>query len=119
MDAAHIMVVGSLPVDREVARYRAGEARSAIREFLRLASKPYEELSIDGKYSMRYNLIVLVGALAYLCIHIAVEEYGKTPSSYREALRVVAERLAPEVLQGVGGPCRPEEPAGVSVLDGR
>ena len=84
-----------MPVDHEVVRYRTGEARSAIRELLRLASKPYEELSIDEKYSMRYNLIVLVEALASLCIHIAVEEYGKTPSSYREALRIVAERLAP------------------------
>ncbi len=63
-----------MPVDREVVRYRAGEARSAIRELLRLVSKPYEKLNIDEKYSMR-----LVEALVSLCIHIAVEEYGKPP----------------------------------------
>lgn len=87
-----------MPADSEVVRYRVGEARSAIRELLRLVSKPYEGLSLDEKYSMRYNLIVLVEALVSLCTHIAVEEYGKPPSSYREALKTVVERHIPECV---------------------
>ncbi len=88
-----------MPADSEVVRYRVGEARSAIRELLRLVSKPYEGLSLDEKYSMRYNLIVLVEALVSLCTHIAVEEYGKLPSSYREALKTVVERHTPECVE--------------------
>ncbi len=42
---------------------------------------------------MRYNVVVLTESLVSLCMHIAVEAYNKTPTSYREAVKVVAERL--------------------------
>jgi len=42
---------------------------------------------------MRYNVVVLVESLVSLCMHVAVEAYAMTPASYREAVRVVAERL--------------------------
>lgn len=32
-------------------------------------------------------------SIASLCMHVAVEAYGKTPTSYRDAVRMVAERL--------------------------
>ena len=82
-----------LPVDKDVLRARVSEVNFAINELLRLTSKPFARLSIDERYAIRYNLIVLVESLVSLCMHIAVEAYGRTPSSYREAVRFVAERL--------------------------
>jgi uncharacterized protein YutE (UPF0331/DUF86 family) len=67
--------------------------RASIQELYRLTSKRYNELSTDEKYSIRYNIIVLVEALVALCSHIAVEELGKIPRSYRESVRIVAEYL--------------------------
>ncbi|MBO3800435.1 MAG: DUF86 domain-containing protein [Candidatus Brockarchaeota archaeon] len=37
--------------------------------------------------------MVLVESVVSLCMHIAVEAYVKTPATYREAVKVVAERL--------------------------
>ncbi|RLI04611.1 DUF86 domain-containing protein, partial [Candidatus Bathyarchaeota archaeon] len=65
----------------------------AIGELQRLTSKPYKKLTVDEKYSIRYNVVVLVESLVSMCIHVAVEVYAKKPVSYREAVRVVAERL--------------------------
>ncbi|MEM3437168.1 MAG: HepT-like ribonuclease domain-containing protein [Nitrososphaerales archaeon] len=42
---------------------------------------------------MRYNIVVLVESIVSLCIHVATEAYGKTLTSYREAVRFIAERL--------------------------
>ncbi|MGC9137246.1 hypothetical protein [Caldivirga sp.] len=42
----------------------------------------FENLNIDERYSMRYNLIVLVEALATVCLHVAIELYGLRPRSY-------------------------------------
>jgi uncharacterized protein YutE (UPF0331/DUF86 family) len=59
----------------------------------RLASKEFEELSVDEKYAIRYNIVVLVESLVSLCVHVASEGFGLSPSSYREVVRVVAESV--------------------------
>jgi len=82
-----------MPVDLDVVRSRVSDIKASIQELYRLTSKRYNELSIDEKYSIRYNIIVLVEALVALCSHIAVEELGKIPRSYRESVRTVAEYL--------------------------
>ncbi len=82
-----------MPVDPSVLRYRIDDIRSIISELKDLASKPFEELSIHEKYSMRYLVILLVEALVSLCAHISVEEYGKPLTSYRDAVRFVCRRL--------------------------
>jgi len=82
-----------MPVDDDVLKTRISEVSFAINELRRLTSKPFTRLNVDGKYSMRYNMVVLAESLVSLCMHIAVEAYAKTPTSYREAVRVVAERL--------------------------
>jgi len=82
-----------VPVDLDVVRSRVSDIKASIRELHRLTSKRYDELSVDEKYSMRYNVIVLVEALVALCSHVAVEELGRVPRSYRESVRIVAEHL--------------------------
>jgi len=83
-----------LPIDEDILRSKISEINFAISELLRLTSKPFVQLSIDEKYSIRYNLIILVESLVSLCMHIAVEAYAKTPLSYREAVKFVTERLS-------------------------
>jgi len=82
-----------MPVDADVLKSRVSEVVFAVKELERLTSKPFSQLSADEKYSMRYHVIVLVESLVSLCMHVAVEAYGKTPTSYREAVKLVAERL--------------------------
>jgi uncharacterized protein YutE (UPF0331/DUF86 family) len=48
---------------------------------------------VDEKYAIRYNIVVLVEALVSLCLHILSEVFGGRPTTYREAVRAVAERI--------------------------
>lgn len=82
-----------MPVDGDVLRSRISDVKSAIKELERLTSKPFTELNVDERYSMRYNIVVLVESLVSLCVHVATEAYDRKPTSYREAVRILAERL--------------------------
>ena len=55
-------------------------------ELERITSKQFEELSIDERYSMRYQIIVLAEAIGSLCLHISIEELGYEPDSYSDCL---------------------------------
>lgn len=50
-----------MPVD--VVRHRVMDIENTMRELRRLVEKGFEDLSTDEVYSMRYNIVVLVGAL--------------------------------------------------------
>jgi uncharacterized protein YutE (UPF0331/DUF86 family) len=64
-----------MPVDEDILRTRISEVRSAVNELKRLAYKEFRSLSLDERYSMRYNMVILVEAIVSLCLHIAVEAY--------------------------------------------
>jgi len=85
-----------MPVDRDVVVSRIIDVEEAINELKRITSKSFAEMSIDEVYSMRYNMIVLVEALASICLHIAVEHFGLRPRSYTECFREVSQRLRVE-----------------------
>ncbi len=87
-----------MPIDRDVVSSRIAEIRECIRELLKLASKPYEELSIYERYSMRYLIIVLVEALVSLCIHVAKEVFEYVPKSYVDCVKYVGEKLGVKCL---------------------
>lgn len=82
-----------MPVDDDVLRSRISEVRLAMDELQRLTSKPFAELNVDERYSMRYNIVVMVESLASLCVHLATEAYAQRPMSYREAVRAVVEKM--------------------------
>jgi uncharacterized protein YutE (UPF0331/DUF86 family) len=82
-----------MPIDSDVLKARISEITFVMNELRRLISKPFAQLSVDEKYSIRYNVIVLVESIVSLCMRIATEAYAKTQESYREAVKVVAERL--------------------------
>lgn len=79
-------------VDCEYLKSRIIEVRELMGEIRRLVSKRYAELSNDEKYSLRYQLIVLVEALGSMCLHIAIEDLGKEPESYSECFMLLESR---------------------------
>lgn len=82
-----------MPVDRDLVDSRADNAYEAMGELKRLVSKDFNSMSVDERYSMRYNVIILVEAIASLCLHVALEHYGLRPKSYSECFREVSQRL--------------------------
>lgn len=79
-------------VDIEYLKSRIKEVREVIGELLRISSKPYKELNLDERYSMRYQIVVLVETLGSLCLHIAAEEFGSEPKSYSECFNLLENR---------------------------
>lgn len=76
-------------VDIDYLKGRIGEIRKTIGELSRLVSKPYAEIDLDEKYSMRYQLVVLVEALGDMGMHIAIEDLGSEPRSYAECFKLL------------------------------
>lgn len=68
---------------------RIEEVRRTVGEISRLASKPYAEMGLDEKYSMRYQLVVLVEAMGDIGMHIAIEDLGSEPRSYAECFKLL------------------------------
>ncbi len=72
-----------MPVNVEQIRQRIIEILETRDELKRLTSKSYAELSLDEKYAIRYQIIVLAEALGSLCFQIAAEDFNRTPESTR------------------------------------
>ena len=47
---------------------------------------------MDEKYSLRYHVVVLVEALASICLHISIEGFGREPRSYPECFKLLEEK---------------------------
>lgn len=73
-----------MPVNLSYLKDRIVEVRQVVNELKTLFSKPYEELTIDKKNSIRYQIIVLAEAVGSICLHIAIEDLGQEPKSYSE-----------------------------------
>lgn len=82
-----------MPADKDIVKAKINEIFETLAELQRITSKDFNEMSIDEKYSMRYNIIVLVEALASLCFYIAIEHYNLNPRYYSECFKEVSERL--------------------------
>jgi len=80
-------------LDKGVVESRIKHVYEAVAELKRLASKRFEEMNVDERYSMRYNVIVLVESMASLCLHLALDYYGLRPESYSDCFREVSSRL--------------------------
>ncbi len=82
-----------MSLDKGVVESRIKHVYEAVAELKRLASKRFEEMNVDERYSMRYNVIVLVESMASLCLHLALDYYGLRPESYSDCFREVSSRL--------------------------
>ena len=79
-----------VPLDNGVVESRINDVYEAISELKRLASRRFEKMNVDERYSMRYNVIVLVESLASPRLHLALDYYGLRPESYSECFRMVS-----------------------------
>lgn len=79
-------------VDAEYLKGQIRDIRETILELRRLTSKPYGQMSSDERYSMRYQIVVLVEALGSLCLHIAAEDFKCEPESYSECFDLLEKR---------------------------
>ena len=87
-----------MPVDASQLKQRIAEVFDAKAELKRLTLKPYAELSLDEKYAVRYQVIVLAEALGSTCLHVAKEDLKQEPLSYSECFRILEE-------EGICGNC--------------
>jgi len=79
-------------IDKNFLKKRMQDVEQAMKNLERIASKPYEELSLDEKFSMRYQVIVLAEAVGSICLHIAIEDFGYRAESYGDCLKYLEER---------------------------
>jgi uncharacterized protein YutE (UPF0331/DUF86 family) len=82
-----------MPINRDLIYGRISAVYEAVSKPRELTSKESRAWGIHERHSMRYNLIVLVEALASLCLHVAIELYNLRPRSYAECFREVPPRL--------------------------
>lgn len=82
----------SMAVDAEYLKARIIEVEEVVREIERLALKPYSILSSDEKYSLRYQVVVLVEALGSICLHISIEGFAREPKSYPECFKLLEQK---------------------------
>lgn len=80
-----------MPIDASHLKQRITEVLDAEAELKRLIAKPFNELSLDEKYAVRYHVIVLAEALGSICLHIAREDLKQEPLSYSECFRLLDE----------------------------
>jgi uncharacterized protein YutE (UPF0331/DUF86 family) len=78
-----------MPVDADQLKRRIKEVQNAKKELRRLTKKPYEALSLDSKYAIRYHIIILAEALGSICVQIAVDNLGQKPFSYSECFELL------------------------------
>ena len=76
-------------IDFDYLKSRIVELRGILQELVRLSSKPYPDLSLDERYSLRYHIVVLAEALGSICLHIAIEDLGLEPKSYAECFKLL------------------------------
>jgi len=70
-----------MPVDWRLVRLRIEDVQGIMGEIRRLVEAPFDSLSLDQIYSLRYNIIILVESIVTLATHILKEEYSYIPRS--------------------------------------
>lgn len=78
-----------MPVNVAQTKQRITEILDAKAQLKRLTSKPYEELTMEQKYAIRYHVIVLAEALGSVCMHVAREDLKQDPMSYSECFSLL------------------------------
>jgi uncharacterized protein YutE (UPF0331/DUF86 family) len=81
-----------LVIDKAYLKNRIKEAKESIKEMERITSKSFMNLTIDEKYSLRYQIIVLVEAIGSICLHIAIENFNYEPESYSECIKYLEKK---------------------------
>ena len=81
-----------MPVDTEHLKQRVRGILEAKSELARLTSKSFSRLSLEEKYAIRYQIIVLAEALGSICVQVATEDFKLEPQSFSECFKLLEER---------------------------
>jgi uncharacterized protein YutE (UPF0331/DUF86 family) len=81
-----------MPLDISHLKQRIIEVFDAKSELKRLTNKTYSQLSLEEKYAIRYQVIVLAEALGSISLYIATEDFKLKPQSYAECFKIMEER---------------------------
>ncbi|MEA2055152.1 MAG: DUF86 domain-containing protein [Candidatus Thermoplasmatota archaeon] len=81
-----------MSLDINYLKNRSKEIHEVINEIKRIVSKPFDDLSIDERYAIRYQIVVLAEALGSICLHIAIEDFSYEPSSYAECFKFLEDK---------------------------
>lgn len=74
-------------VDIDYLKNRIKDIREIIEEIRKMVDKPFNQLSTNEKYAIRYQIVVLAEALGSICLHISIEDFGYEPNSYSECFK--------------------------------
>jgi uncharacterized protein YutE (UPF0331/DUF86 family) len=80
-----------MPIDTVQLKQRITDVLDAKTQLKKLTAKPFEELSMEQKYAIRYHIIVLAEALGAVCLHVAREDLKQEPVSYSECFNLLDE----------------------------
>ena len=78
-----------MPVSKAFVESVTKDVTAILSELRRLCSKPYQALSVDEKYSIRYHVIILAESIASLCVHVSIEDVGYEPKSSIDCIRML------------------------------
>jgi len=73
-------------VEKDYLGNRIKEIEAGIADINRICSKQFENLSLDEKYSMRYQIIIIAESTGSIALHICLEEFDHKVDSYAEAI---------------------------------
>lgn len=85
-----------MPIDIAQTKQRILEILDAKAQLKRLTAKPYEKLTMEQKYAIRYHVIVLAEALGSICMLVAREGLKQDPMSYSECFSLLDEESVTE-----------------------
>jgi uncharacterized protein YutE (UPF0331/DUF86 family) len=78
-----------MPVNTQHLKQRISEILEAKSELVRLTSKPSSKLSLEEKYAIRYQIIVLAEGLGSICVQVATEDFKLEPKSCSECFKLL------------------------------
>jgi uncharacterized protein YutE (UPF0331/DUF86 family)/predicted nucleotidyltransferase len=86
------MVRWAMPINQEHIEARIMEINDAVQMLRDLISKPFQELTLHEKLSMRYLIIQLIEAASSICIHILLWAFNESAEGFPECFSRLGSR---------------------------
>ncbi|MBS7636094.1 DUF86 domain-containing protein, partial [Candidatus Bathyarchaeota archaeon] len=84
--------LGAEKVNRAYVEKLVFDVRRSIEVIVGYTVKPYEAMSESERYAVRYNLIVMMEALAALVLHVVRRVFNEEPETPSHAFRIIRDR---------------------------
>jgi len=81
-----------MPINQEHIEARIMEINDAVQMLRGLISKPFQELTLHEKLSMRYLIIQLIEAASSICIHTLLWAFNESAEGFPECFSRLGSR---------------------------